>query len=80
MIRKDEPVSNSRRKTPIIGITTAASDKRFKRAEHSRERAAVKIALGKGEALPDPREFGDPWKSEKDGKQYCPNRPKFLRK
>ena len=53
-------------------MTTAASDKRFKQAERSRERAAVKIALGQEKEPPSPRSFGDPGTSEKDGKQYLP--------
>lgn len=65
-------MTRSRRKTPIVGMTTAESDARFKAAEHRRERAAVKIALNTGADVPDPRLFGDPCKSDKDGKQYCP--------
>ncbi|GLT02739.1 hypothetical protein GCM10007897_41610 [Sphingobium jiangsuense] len=73
-------MSNSRRKNPIIGITTAESDKPFKQAEHRRERAAVKIAIQQGKEPPHPREFGDPWHGEKDGKLYQPGRPNVLRK
>ena len=73
-------VTNSRKKVPIVGMTTATSDKRFKRAEHSRERAAVKIALNQGEEPPSPRNFGDPVQGEKDGKQYLPEWKRALRK
>jgi hypothetical protein len=73
-------MSNSRKKTPIIGMTSARSDKPYKRAEHSRQRSAVKVALSQGRELPSPRLFGDECSSEKDGKQYCPGRPEFLRK
>lgn len=77
MIRKEEPVSNSRRKTPIIAITTARSDKRFKRAEHSRERAAVKIALCQDQSLPDPREFGNRGRPKKTESNIVLVAPKF---
>jgi len=73
-------MSRSRRKTPIVGITTAESDKPFKVREHRRERRAVNIALRVGEEPPSPEEFGDPWKSEKDGKQFVPEQPELLRK
>jgi len=73
-------MSRSRRKTPIIGITSASSDARFKKSEHARERVAVKVALAQGSEPPSPRLFGDPCLSEKDGKQYLPDRPNYLRK
>jgi hypothetical protein len=73
-------MTKSRKRTPIVGVTTAASDKRFKKAEHSRERAAVRVALAQGEDAPSPRAFGDPWFGEKDGKQYVPGSARVLRK
>lgn len=73
-------MTNSYRKTPIIGMTTATSDKRFKKAEHSRERSSVKVALRQARDVPNPRLFGDPCLSEKDGKQYYTGDPKLLRK
>ncbi|MGY3609186.1 hypothetical protein ACWGQQ_35295 [Bradyrhizobium sp. Lot33] len=51
-------------------MTTAESDKPFKEAEHRPERRAVRSAIKAGEPIPDVREFGDPWASEKDGKQF----------
>ncbi len=73
-------VTNSRKRVPIVGITTAASDKRFKQAEHRRERAAAKIAVAHGkDALPS-REYGNPWHGEKDGKQYRPDDDRAKRK
>lgn len=63
-------MSRSRRKTPIFGITTAESDKNFKRREHRRERTAVRDSLATGADIPDSRAFGNPWASEKDGKRY----------
>ncbi|MBV9841574.1 MAG: hypothetical protein JOY99_08610 [Sphingomonadaceae bacterium] len=54
----------------MIGITSAPSDKPFKRIEHGRERAAVRDALTRELDPPSPRAFGDPWDSEKDGKLW----------
>ena len=63
-------MTRSIRRTPIVGVTTAETDKPFKAREHRRERRAVKVALGADEPLPDRRAFGDPWKGDKDGKQF----------
>jgi hypothetical protein len=63
-------MSRSRKKTPIGGMTTATSDKRHKMAEHRRERHAVKIDIATEQEPEHPKAFGNPWKSEKDGKQY----------
>jgi hypothetical protein len=63
-------VSKSRRKTPVFGITTAESDKEFKRREHKRERTVVRDSLAVGVDVPHPKQFGNPWASEKDGKRY----------
>jgi hypothetical protein len=73
-------MSRSRKRTPIIPITLAESDKPFKQAEHQRERAAVRAAIGAGEDVPSPRSFGDPAKGPKDGKQYQPADSDRLRK
>lgn len=73
-------MARSRRKTPIFGITTAESDKAFKIREHRRERRAVNVALRIGDEPPAPKEFGDPWKSDKDGKTYYAERPEMMRK
>jgi len=73
-------MSRSRRKTPIAGVTTASSDKQFKKAEHSRERVTARIAVVRGDDPPHRKSFGDPWKGDKDGKLYWPDRPKLLRK
>lgn len=67
----------------------AESDKSFKRQEHRRERARVRTALMSADdfeeiILPDRKEFGNGWKSDKDGKHYVPEdhpeRAKTLRK
>lgn len=64
-------MSRSRRKTPISGVTTARSDKLFKRVEHRRERRAVRHVLDvtvDDVGIPGRKLFGDPWNSQKDGK------------
>jgi hypothetical protein len=69
-----------------MGITTAVSDKSFKKLEHRRERTAVRKKLHAMEgdaALPHPKAFGDPWKAPKDGKQWLQSRDdhsRWLRK
>lgn len=73
-------MSRSRRKTPIAGVTNAASDRPFKIIEHGRERAATRQALAKGAEPPSSKAFGDPWRGEKDGKLFNPDRPDVLRK
>ena len=72
-------MSNSRRKAPFLGIT-ADSDKPFKRREHRKERVAVRVALACDGEAPHHKQFGDPWLSDKDGKQYVPGQPDLLRK
>jgi len=63
-------MSNSRRKTPICGITTADSEKQDKRIANRKLRHAVKITLRKGlEALPVMKEVANIWGMDKDGKQ-----------
>lgn len=62
-------MSKSRRKTPKRGLC-ADSDKSFKQAEHRRERRAVKVALSQKNEVPAQKAYGDPWKSDKDGKIY----------
>ena len=73
-------MTGSRRKTPIVGITSATSDKRFKQAEHGRARAALRAAIAHDTEPPHCKTFGDPWLSEKDGKAYVPDHPDLLRK
>ncbi len=77
---KDQGREQGRKRVPIIGMVTAESDKSFKRAEHSRERWAVKVALQIGKELPSPRLFGNPALGWKDGKQYAPDLPLARRK
>jgi len=74
-------MSRSRRKTPVVGVTTADSDKLFKQAEHRRERRAVKALVNAGEEPPAAKTFGDPWDGQKDGKVRLRDPdPKLMRK
>lgn len=73
-------MSRSRRKVPIAGITTAASDKKFKATEHGRERAAARQAIAQGKEPPAAKAFGSPERGEKDGKRFYPDQPDVLRK
>ena len=75
-------MSRSRRKTPITGQTTAASDKAFKQNAHRSARRAVKaLDLTATDPAID-KAFGDPWNSRKDGKtRFDPNHhPDLMRK
>jgi len=76
-------MSRSRRKTPIMAIA-GDTDKPFKVQEHQKQRSRVKALLKQDpEAdLPDEKEFGDPWDSMKDGKQWLREeiREKYMRK
>jgi len=73
-------MTRSRKKTPVVAVTSAASDKRFKVIEHQRERAAVRHALEKGAEPPCPKAYGNPWKAPKDGKLYVGDRNVPIRK
>lgn len=68
-------MARSRKRTPIHGMTTAESDKPFKRNEHRRERRIVRSRLKAIDELPPPKAFGNPWKSDKDGKHYWADMP-----
>lgn len=66
-------MSRSRRKTPIHGVTTAASEaydkarwhRAFRRAENQR------LATNPDSEPRHVREFSDPWSMQKDGKYWC---------
>lgn len=78
------PMSRSRKKNPITGITCAETDKPFKQKEHRRERRNTRTVLSTTADDTDARLhrsplYGDPWSSPKDGKQYW-NNPKARRK
>jgi hypothetical protein len=82
-------MSRSYKRNAITGRTMAESDKSYKQQEHRRERARVRTALMSADdheelILPDAKEFGNAWNSNKDGKHYVPvsskARTKILRK
>lgn len=76
-------MSRSRRKTPIIGWTTAPSEKEDKRLANRRLRRIVRNILRTQEdpdVLPDLREVSDPWDMNKDGKQWIDPDSKWMRK
>ena len=77
-------MSRSRRKTPVIGMTTARSDKPYKVDAHRRERRALRTRLlfdleDSGRCL-HPKLFGDPWRAPKDGRQMVDPDSKWVRK
>lgn len=65
-------MSRSRRRTPIVGITTADSEKQGKRRANRSWRAAIRRALREGEreAAHSRHAFSDPWDMAKDGKKW----------
>ncbi len=65
-------MGKSYRHTPIHGVTTASSNKTFKKHEHRRERREVHIQLftGNYDDLPHPKQYGNEWASPRDGKVY----------
>ncbi len=69
-------MSRSYRHVPMFGMTTAASEKHFKAAEHRRERHHVRQRLHSATDDTDRRlhrrPFGNPWAGPKDGKVYWP--------
>ena len=78
-------MARSRKKVPIAGITSAASEKQEKRANHRRERRRVREVLAMDPApdvVPHTRELSNPWSMSKDGKIYLGpwTRPEDLRK
>jgi len=66
-------MSRSKRKTPILGITTAeteATDKAKWHRRHRREERARLGAEGVDYVARSHREHSDPWVMDKDGKKY----------
>ncbi|NCU19630.1 hypothetical protein EOM89_02590 [Candidatus Falkowbacteria bacterium] len=61
-------MSRSHRKTPIIGVTKAPSDKAFKTSEHRRVRRALNQIDQTANDAPHEKQFGDLWRADKDGK------------
>ena len=66
-------MSRSRRKTPMVGITTATSDKTYKVSEHRAERRTYRALLTARVDQDDRRlhavQYGDENHSNKDGKR-----------
>ena len=74
-------MSRSRRRTPIVGITKADSDKRDKALANRRHRRAVHMALADDIEAPDRREVTNAATFSKDGKQWIGDRhPELMRK
>ena len=76
-------VTRSHRKTPVIGILTADTEKRDKQLAHRRLRARERQDLQRGgQENPRLREVSDPWRMDKDGKQRIdpPWDPRLIRK
>jgi hypothetical protein len=76
-------MSRSRRKTPIRGITTAASDKSSKIASHRRIRRTIRqLALENLVVLPEERQITNSWSFNKDGKKWFDSdqHPDLMRK
>jgi hypothetical protein len=63
-------MARSFRKSPIVPVSVAPTDKPFKVSEHRRLRRAVKVALLVGDDPPAEKAFGNPWNGRKDGKRY----------
>lgn len=64
-------MSRSRRKNPIIGITTAETEKKNKLEANRRLRRLNRIKIHKGDfELFQLREISNVWMFDKDGKQY----------
>ena len=74
-------MSRSKRKTPIAGITTSASEKKDKQAAN---RVLRRLTRADPENAPLLREVSDVWSMGKDGKiRFDPDSPegrKWLRK
>lgn len=76
-------MSRSRRKAPFYPVTTADSDKRYKQQESRKQRRAANTVLSQsldGDTLPSPKEYGDPWRGDKDGMMQIDSDSKFMRK
>ena len=81
----ESSMARSRRKTPVVGIASARSEKADKVAAHRKERRKVRVALERSpqaDLLPHTREVSNPWTMAKDGKHYVGKRlsPKDRRK
>jgi hypothetical protein len=79
-------MARSRRRTPIISITTSASEKQDKRHANRNCRSALRRALKCGQdpdaaVLPVLRDVSDPWAMAKDGRSWFGQHfPELMRK
>ena len=80
-------MSKSRRKTPIVGNTTAESEKYDKRVANRKGRRVTKRHLAEmedDEGIPVRNEISNTWNFQKDGKHYLratgEDRERFMRK
>ena len=70
-------MARSRKKTPIVGVLPAASEKTEKLEAHRKLRRRVREVLKvtpEPEVLPHPHEISDPLLMPKDGKVYLGTR------
>lgn len=75
-------MSRSRKKTPIIGITTAETEKKNKLESNRKFRRLNRIKIHKGDFdFFQLREISNVWGFDKDGKQYLkePNRKDLMK-
>jgi hypothetical protein len=76
-------MARSRRKTPIVSISSSASEKQDKRRANRALRRAVNVAVKTGkDDLPVIDDVSNPWAMSKDGKTYLglKNSAKWMRK
>jgi hypothetical protein len=72
-------MSRSKRSAPIIGITTAESEKDDKRAANRALRRVTRQVIraegAEHDVTPVLREVSDPWRMDKDGKRWWGHGP-----
>jgi hypothetical protein len=67
-------MSRSRRKTPIMGMTTCRSEKKDKQIANRKLRVAVRTAMAAGaDLMPMLNEISSVWSMGKDGRQWIRN-------
>ena len=67
------PMSRSKKKSPVLAMTCAESEKDWKKENHRRFRRKTKTALQTGEEPPEIKEVTEIWDSPKDGKRWWGN-------
>lgn len=75
-------MSRSKKKTPIHGVTTAASESRDKELWHRAYRRGERQRLAHDDdPLPaSAHDYSSPWTMDKDGKAYIEGDPVLMRK